>query len=47
MKSMDWEKETGAKYMSLFAGEDNHARNIYLSAGFRIVRTFGVMLKEL
>ena len=41
------EKETGARYMSLFTGEENHARYIYLGAGFRIVRTFGVMLKEL
>lgn len=41
------EKQVGAKYMSLFTGEDNHARFIYLGAGFRIVRRFGVMLKEL
>ena len=41
------EKEAGARYMSLFTGEDNHARSIYLGAGFRIVRTFGVMIKEL
>jgi hypothetical protein len=33
--------------MSLFTGETNHARFIYMKAGFRIVRTFGVMLKEL
>jgi len=41
------EKEVGSQYMSLFTGEDNHARMIYLGAGFRIVRTFSVMLKEL
>ncbi len=41
------EKEVGSQYMSLFTGEENHARFIYLGAGFRIVRTFGVMLKEL
>ena len=41
------EKEVGAKYMSLFTGEENPARFIYLEAGFRIVRTFSVMLKEL
>lgn len=41
------EKEVGAQYMSLFTGVDNHAKQIYLGAGFRIVRTFGVMLKEL
>ena len=41
------EQEVGSKYMSLFTGVDNHAKQIYLGAGFRIVRTFGVMLKEL
>lgn len=41
------EKQVGAQYMSLFTGEDNHARFIYLGAGFRIVRRFGVMIKEL
>ena len=44
---LDREKQVGAKYMSLFTGEDNHARFIYLGAGFRIVRSFGVLLKEL
>ena len=44
---LDREKQVGSQYMSLFTGEDNHARFIYLGAGFRIVRTFGVMLKEL
>lgn len=41
------EKEVGSQYMSLFTGETNHAKQIYLGAGFRIVRTFGVMLKGL
>lgn len=41
------EKEAGARYMSLFTGETNHARKIYESAGFRQVRSFGVLLKEL
>ena len=41
------EKEVGARYMSLFTGEENHAQQIYLGAGFRVVRKFGVMLKEL
>ena len=44
---LDREKETGAKYMSLFTGEHNHAGEIYLGAGFRVVRRFSVMLKEL
>lgn len=41
------EKEVGSQYMSLFTGEENHAGNIYLGAGFRVVRRFAVMLKEL
>ena len=41
------EKEVGARYMSLFTGIDNPARFIYLEAGFEVVRTFSVMLKEL
>lgn len=41
------EKEVGARYMSIFTGVDNRAKNIYLEAGFRIVRTFAVMRKEL
>ena len=44
---LEREKQAGAKYMSLFTGEDNHARFIYLGAGFRVVRTFGVMRKAL
>ena len=41
------EKEVGSQYMSIFTGLDNHAKRIYLEAGFRIVRTFAVMHKEL
>lgn len=41
------EKQVGAKYMSLFTGEDNPAKKIYESAGFRTARVFGVMLKKL
>ena len=44
---LEREKETGAKYMSLFTGEHNHAGEIYIGAGFRVVRRFAVMLKEL
>jgi len=44
---LEREKQAGSQYMSLFTGEDNHARFIYLGAGFRIVRTFGVMLRNL
>ena len=41
------EKEVGAKYMSLFTGVNNHARLLYLDAGFRIVRTFATVMKQL
>lgn len=41
------EKEAGARYMSLFTGETNPAKKIYEGAGFKPVRTFGVMIKEL
>ena len=41
------EKKAGAAYMSLFSGITNPARRIYESAGFRSVRTFGVLLKTL
>ena len=41
------EKEVGSRYMSLFTGENNPARFIYLEAGFQIVRKFAVMRKEL
>ena len=44
---LEREKEAGARYMSLFTGINNKARFIYLGAGFRIVRTFSVMLKDL
>ena len=44
---LELEKAVGSRYMSLFTGENNNARFIYLNAGFRIVRTFSVMLKEL
>ncbi len=44
---LEAEKAAGSRYMSLFTGVENPARKIYLGAGFRIVRTFSVMLKEL
>jgi ribosomal protein S18 acetylase RimI-like enzyme len=39
------EKETGARYMTLFTGETNPARYIYTSAGFKIVKTWSDMEK--
>ncbi len=41
------EQQAGAKYMSLFTGEGNPARGIYEKAGFRAVRTFGILRKKL
>lgn len=37
----------GAAFMSLYTGENNPARNIYEAAGFRIVRVFADMRKEM
>ncbi len=37
--------EQGAVFMSLFTGDNNPARYIYESAGFRIVRSFATMRK--
>ena len=39
-------KSEGATFMTLFTGETNPARRIYESAGFKIVRSFMVMRKE-
>lgn len=38
-------KEEGARFMTLFTGENNPARNIYEAAGFRIVKSFANMRK--
>ena len=37
----------GAEYMSLYTGNQNPAINIYLKAGFKTVKEFAVMRKEL
>lgn len=39
--------DNGAKFMALYTGEDNPARNIYEAAGFRIVRHWVGMRKLL
>ena len=41
------EREVGSRYMSIFTGVNNRAKEIYMKAGFRVVRTFAVMRKEL
>lgn len=40
-------KNMDAKFMTLFTGENNPARNIYEAAGFKIVRTWADMKKEI
>lgn len=40
-------REEGAAFATLFTGEENHAQKIYLRAGLRIVRRFGLMRMEL
>ncbi|MGD9605087.1 MAG: GNAT family N-acetyltransferase [Bacilli bacterium] len=40
-------KENGAKFMTLFTGSDNKAREIYLYAGMKLVQSFAVLRKEL
>ncbi len=44
---LEREQAAGAAYMSLFTGEENPAKQIYLGAGFAVKRTFSVMVKEL
>lgn len=39
-------KQQGAEYMTLFTGENNPARNIYEAAGFKIVKVWADMRKE-
>lgn len=39
-------KQMGAKYMTLFTGNKNAAKYIYLSAGFEIVQKFALMVYE-
>jgi len=39
-------KQQGAGYMTLFTGENNPARNIYEAAGFKIVKVWADMRKE-
>lgn len=37
----------GAAFSTLFTGDDNHAQKIYRNAGFRVVKKFNIMRKEL
>ncbi len=40
-------KSVDADFMTLFTGEQNKARNIYEDAGFKIIRSWSVMRKEI
>lgn len=40
-------KENNAKFMTLFTGSDNPARNIYFFAGMKLVQSFAVLRKDL
>ena len=40
-------KKNGGKFMTLFTGSENKARNIYLYAGLKIVDSFAILRKEL
>lgn len=39
-------KNNGAKFMTFYTGLNNHARYIYMGAGFKIVQSYALMKKE-
>ena len=42
-----YSKQNGAKFMTFYTGWNNHARFVYLGAGFKIADSFAVMKKQL
>lgn len=40
-------KENGAEFMTFYTGLNNHARYIYMGAGFKIVQTYALMKKKI
>ncbi len=40
-------KLNGAKFMTFYTGLNNHARYIYMGAGFKIIQTYALMKKKL
>ncbi|MCI5939563.1 MAG: GNAT family N-acetyltransferase [Acholeplasmataceae bacterium] len=42
-----YNKKGGAKFMTFYTGLTNHARYIYMGAGFKIIESFALMKKEL
>ena len=39
-------KLNGAKFMTFYTGLNNHARYIYMKAGFKIAQSFAIMRKK-
>jgi hypothetical protein len=37
----------GAVFSTLFTGKENHAQQLYLRTGFRVVRRFAIMSRPL
>lgn len=42
-----YNKNNGAKFMTFYTGQNNHARYIYMGAGFKIIQTFTSMQKKI
>ncbi len=42
-----YSKNNGAKFMTFYTGLTNHARYIYMKAGFKITQTFAIMKKKI
>ena len=43
----EYSKTHGSEFMTFFTGRKNFARYIYLSLGFKIIRSFAIMEKEI
>ena len=41
-----YSKNNGAKFMTFYTGLNNHARYIYMKAGFKIAQSFALMKKK-
>lgn len=41
-----YSKQNGAKFMTFYTGLNNHARYIYMKAGFKIAQSFAIMKKK-
>ncbi len=43
----EYSKKNGSKFLTFFTGRTNFARNIYMFLGFKIVRSFALMEKDI